>query len=111
MEILPLFCEIDDFCKVFEKVYERRALSDGKRRRRATRLSQSEVMTILVMYHASGLQESEGSLPARNTSPAQFGVSRLVQLSKICSIAVALCHAIVFLSVSETRQLHGHFIY
>lgn len=30
MEILPLFCEIDDFCKVFEKVYERRALPSGK---------------------------------------------------------------------------------
>lgn len=54
MDILPLFCEIDDFCQVFEKLYRRRALSNGKRRNRATRLSQSEVMTILVMYHASG---------------------------------------------------------
>ncbi len=54
MEILPLFCEIDDFYKVFEKVYEFRALGNGKRRNRKTRLSQSEVMTILVMYHASG---------------------------------------------------------
>ena len=26
MDILPLFCEIDDFCKVFEKLYQRRAL-------------------------------------------------------------------------------------
>ena len=26
MEILPLFCEIDDFCKVFEKLYQQRAL-------------------------------------------------------------------------------------
>jgi len=55
MEILPLFCEIDDFLKVFEKLYERRALPGAKRtRKRATRLSQSEVMTILVLYHASG---------------------------------------------------------
>jgi IS5 family transposase len=55
MEILPVFCEIDDFCKVFEKLYQRRALPGAKRRRnRATRLSQSEVMTILVMYHGSG---------------------------------------------------------
>lgn len=55
MEILPLFCEIDDFCKVFEKLYRQRALGDGKKRRnRATRLSLSEVMTILVLYHASG---------------------------------------------------------
>ena len=36
MEILPLFCEIDDFCKVFERVYQRRALSNGRRRKRKT---------------------------------------------------------------------------
>lgn len=54
MEILPLFCEIDDFLKVFEKLYQQRALPSGKRpRRRATSLILSEVMTILVMYHAS----------------------------------------------------------
>ena len=55
MDILPLFCEIDDFCRVFEKHYQPKALPGGRRsRRRATRLSQSEVMTILVLYHASG---------------------------------------------------------
>lgn len=54
MDILVLFCKIDDFLKVFEKLYQRCALGDGKRRNRATTLSQSEVMTILVMYHASG---------------------------------------------------------
>lgn len=55
MDILSLFCEIDDFCKMFEKIWRTRQLSDGKRRRRrATGLSISEVMTILVLYHQSG---------------------------------------------------------
>lgn len=55
MDILSLFCEIDDFCKVFEQVWQKRQLADGKRHRhRATGLSQAEVMTILVLYHASG---------------------------------------------------------
>ena len=55
MDILPLFCEIDDFCKVFEQVWRKRQLADGKRRRnRPPGLSQAEVMTILVLYHASG---------------------------------------------------------
>lgn len=55
MEILPLFCEIDDFCKVFEKVWRTRQVTNGKRKRnRLPRLSQSEVMTILVLYHGSG---------------------------------------------------------
>lgn len=56
MEILPLFCEINDFCKVFEKVHERRALGNQNRRKRAICLSQAEVMTILVLYHASGIR-------------------------------------------------------
>jgi len=55
MEILALFCEIDDFCRVFEKLYQPRALKGQKRcRNRKTKLSLSEVMTILVMYHQSG---------------------------------------------------------
>jgi len=55
VDILSLFCEIDDFCKVFEQVWRKRQLADGKRRRnRPPGLSQAEVMTILVLYHASG---------------------------------------------------------
>jgi hypothetical protein len=55
VDILQLFCEIDDFCKIFETLWQKRQISDGKRRRnRQTRLSLSEVMTILVMYHHSG---------------------------------------------------------
>ncbi len=55
MDILSLFCEIDDFCKVFEKVWRTNQLVGSKKRRtRQTRLSQSEVMTILVLYHGSG---------------------------------------------------------
>lgn len=54
MDILSVFCRIDDFCQVFEKFYQQRLISDGKKHRnRKTNLSLSEVMTILVMYHAS----------------------------------------------------------
>ncbi len=55
MDSLSLFCEIDDFCQVFEKIWRARKVSDGKRHRnRPPRLSQAEVMTILVLYHESG---------------------------------------------------------
>ena len=90
MEILPLFCEIDDFCKVFEKVYERRALGCKKRRRRATRLSQSEVMTILVMYHASGYKNLKAfylqEIVRRHSSDFRglCSYQRFVQLQSRC---------------------------
>ena len=55
MDILSLFCQIDDFCKVFEKVLRQHQLTDGKaHRNRKPGLSLSEVMTILVLYHQSG---------------------------------------------------------
>jgi hypothetical protein len=54
MEILPLFCDIDDFCQFFEPLWKRRLLSSGARQRdRAPSLALSEVMTIIVMFHAS----------------------------------------------------------
>jgi hypothetical protein len=55
MDILPLFCDIDDFCLLFEPAWKRRLLAGGAcRRRKPGALSLSEVMTILVLFHLSG---------------------------------------------------------
>jgi hypothetical protein len=54
MDILTLFCDIDDFCLLFEPHWKRRLLSSGERQRnRPNRLCLSEVMTIIVMFHSS----------------------------------------------------------
>ena len=91
MEILQLFCEIDDFLLVFEKLYQRRALPGAKRRRRrATRLSQSEVMTILVMYHQSGYKNlkafylEEITRHYQSEFPDLCSYQRFVQLQSRC---------------------------
>ena len=55
MNILPLFCEIDDFFLAFEKYQAHRQLP-GRRREKRGRprtLHPSEVMTILVNFHQS----------------------------------------------------------
>ena len=55
MDILPLFCDIDDFCLLFEPRWQRRLLADGAcRRHKPGALALSEVMTILVLFHLSG---------------------------------------------------------
>lgn len=52
--LLELFCEIDDFCQVFVPDWERQQLANGERKRqRASRLSLSEIMTVLVYFHQS----------------------------------------------------------
>jgi len=55
MKLTTIFCVIDDFCKDFEKETEKYFLIDLQRRRRKrkSRLSKSEVLTILIYFHHS----------------------------------------------------------
>jgi Transposase DDE domain len=55
MDILTVFCEIDDFCNEFEPRFNQMLIGDGTRQRtKPGAMSLSEVMTILVMFHLSG---------------------------------------------------------
>lgn len=50
-----LYCAVDDFCKAFETVWRARMIGSGERKRqRASRLSLSEMLTIVVGFHESG---------------------------------------------------------
>jgi hypothetical protein len=54
MDWETLFCDVDDFCMYFEPLWQQRQIADGQRkRRRRTRLTMSEIMTILIAFHAS----------------------------------------------------------
>lgn len=58
MNILPIFCDIDDFCLIFEPLWHKRLLADGLRhRQRSSSLCLSEIMTILVLFHSSGYRD------------------------------------------------------
>ena len=55
MDIVALFCDIDDFCLHFEPHWRPHLLAPGaSRRQRETTLALSEVMTIEVAFHQSG---------------------------------------------------------
>jgi hypothetical protein len=50
--LTELFCQIDDFYAQWEVRYQRHLIESGtKKRRRASRLAPSEVMTILIYFH------------------------------------------------------------
>jgi hypothetical protein len=54
LQLITMFCDIDDFCKAFEPVYTRHLLDTGRQhRRRQPALTLSEIMTILVAFHGS----------------------------------------------------------
>lgn len=56
-KITEIFCLIDDFCIELDQVLDRNGIDDGsgiKRRNRAPKMSQSEVITIMVLFHQKG---------------------------------------------------------
>lgn len=55
MDIIQLFCEVDDFCKWFIVEWEKTQIGEGtKKRLRSPSLSHSEIITIIIFYHQSG---------------------------------------------------------
>ena len=53
-QLTEVFCDVDDFCKVFIPEWEKQLLEDGTRqRKRSGRMSVSEIMTIIIMFHTS----------------------------------------------------------
>lgn len=52
--IEDIFCEIDDFCKIFFQKNQKNLLPNKNRQRnKPCRMSHSEIMTILVLFHMS----------------------------------------------------------
>lgn len=52
-KLIEIFVDCDDFCQLFNPIYEKRLLGKPKRR---PILIESEVLTILIMYHLSGMK-------------------------------------------------------
>lgn len=86
-QLIAMFCDIDDFCKWFEPLSLQRLLQDGQRHRvRQGPLTLSEIMTIMVCFHASHYRDFkhyyteyvEGHL--RPYFPALLSYSRFVEL-------------------------------
>ena len=54
MDIVALFCDLDDFYQAFAPAWQKQLLpTPGPHRRRVCRLSASEMMTLLVAFHHS----------------------------------------------------------
>ncbi len=53
-KLVETYCNVDDFCRVFMPEWEKRCLTDGTRkRRRQGRMSTSEIMTVMILFHCS----------------------------------------------------------
>lgn len=55
--ITKIYCEIDDFCKIFVPEFNKQLISTGnKKRNKPSKLSVSEVITIMILFHSGNFR-------------------------------------------------------
>lgn len=131
MDILHLFCDIDDFCKEFEPTFNRKLISDKpKLRNRSSQMSLSEVMTIVVNFHSSGYRDFKTyylehvSRYLREEFPKLVSYNRFVELMRDSLVPLtfylesrkAECSGISFvdstpISICHNRRIHCNKVF
>lgn len=96
MNLVELFCHVDDFCQSFQAEWARHQLAAGRQRQRSGRLSQSEIMTLLIWFHQSHFRDFKAfyqkyvCVQLRGAFPDLISYSRFVELMP--SMLIPLCH-------------------
>lgn len=128
MTILPIFCDVDDFCKAFLPEWEKFLLSaKPSKRRRKSGLCLSEIMTIVINFHRSGyrtfkayyikevLRHQRGDFPGLVSYQrfVELMPSTLVPLSAYLQTRFGQCSGISFIdstsvAVCHTRRIWSH---
>ena len=131
MSLLDLFCDVDDFMQCFEPVWAREQLANGaKHRQRATRLSASEIMTIMIHFHQSHYRDFKNyyiehvQAYLRPEFPHLLSYGRLVQLMPrvlvpLCAYLISrygACTGLSFIdstpiAVCHNRRIHSHHVF
>lgn len=95
-KLVELFCDVDDFCKVFIPLWEQQCIDNGSRkRRRRCQMSHSEIMTIVIAFHQSNHRDFKNfylgliSRYHRQDFPTLLSYTRF--LGVVSSVLVPLC--------------------
>ncbi len=122
-KITEFFCLIDDFCIEINQVIDKNALTTDSKtvRRRKPKLSQSEIITIMVLFHYSGYRCFKHfyiEYVCKHLSkefPDLVSYNRFVELKKRCSVPMILflqmqclgpCTGISFLDSTTIKVCH-----
>ena len=87
MDIVALFCDIDDFCLPFVPLWHQHLLAHGSRsRQRETTLAVSEVRTSEVAFHESGSRTFKEFSLRYVTPPLRWAFPRLVSYTRFVEL-------------------------
>jgi hypothetical protein len=130
-KITQIFCSIDDFCQQFLPAWNRHLLASGAQRLKPGRLSVSEVMSLQVLFHLSGIRTFKKfytDYVCRQLTglfPDLVSYTRMVELCSQTMIPLAVylktqgtgaCTGISFidstpLRVCHNRRIHSHKVF
>ena len=106
--LVEIFCEVDDFCKAFQKQYEEHLLGTGPGPQGPVPgLCESEIITILLVLHNSGFKHLKGFYNSpwgsvlRQYFPGMPCYERFVTVQKQAFAALA------FFTLNRTGQKRG----
>ncbi|HEX8577569.1 MAG TPA: transposase, partial [Flavobacterium sp.] len=123
-KITEIYFIIDEFCKNFDKVisgHSLKANTTKRQRNRAFTLSQSEVMTILVLFHYGSFKNLKHfylhyvQKHMKNEFPQTVSYNRFVELQKkgiiplgvfLKTLALGKCTGISFIDSTPLRVCH-----
>ena len=110
-DLTTIFCEIDDFCKVFFKQFNCLPGQTTRKRNRASRLTPSEVMAITLYYHSSGYAtfkdyyEKHVRIYLQGEFPNLVSYNRFIELKKS-----VLAPFFAFLTTRKLSRCDGYSI-
>ena len=129
-KITEIFFMADEFCQFFDAMIERYTIKDPRKRRyhRDGKMTKAEVMTIMIMFHASGYRCFKHFYTEyvcrhlRHMFPETVSYNRMVELEKSVALPLALfikkvllgkCTGVSFvdstpLRVCKNQRIHIH---
>lgn len=130
-QLIEIFCDVDDFCRSYTEYTGKHLITDGSEETEKTRMSLSEIMTIVIYFHLSNHRTFKwyyknyicGYL--QDYFPKRLSYNRFVEVKKLIAVPllvymmkfkVGKCTGINFLDstplkVCHNRRIHAHKVF
>ena len=123
-KITEFFCVLDDFCKEMNQIIDQNVILEDtgkKKRNRKSKMSDSEVITIMVLFHLKGYRclkhfyINHVQQHMRDDFPETVSYNRFVELQKKCVLPMTIflqscclgrCSGISFLDSTVLKACH-----
>lgn len=109
LHVLQIYCDIDDFCKEISLAIQKSRIPDGKKHRnKPCKLSLSEIITIMVLFHLSNYRDFKHYYllhicqVMRPAFPVLVSYNRIVELMR-----QALVPMVIYLRLRRSGEITG----